>query len=345
MSNSIHQSLLSAWQRQPRVRSTPGGWMSANAVCCHHNGHRPDTRGRGGLIASSDGSISYSCFNCGFRAHYRPGRALSYRLRKLLGWLGFDSNQIRVLILDAIRIRDSAEFDKIELEQEVEFQIRSLPDGCQSFGAWADFYALKGIDYCPKQFLDAVDYVSQRGIDMSRYEFYWTDLTQKHWNNRIVIPFRHQTKTVGYTARSFVDWLKPRYLADTQPGYVFNLDQQQKNWRFVIVCEGVFDAMSIDGCAVMHNEISETQADQIDNLSRDIIVVPDWDASGRKLLEQAIEYNWAVSFPTWRETCKDINDAVGRYGKLFVLKDILDHVEHSGLKIQLWDRRTNWKND
>jgi hypothetical protein len=259
--------------------------------------------------------------------------------------LGFDSNQIRVLILDAIRIRDSAEFNVVELEQEVEFQVRSLPEGCQSFGAWADFYALKGIDHCPKQFLDAVDYVSQRGIDMSRYEFYWTDLLQKHWNHRIVVPFQHQTKTVGYTARSFVDWLKPKYLADTQPGYVFNLDRQQKNWRFVIVCEGVFDAMSIDGCAVMHNEISETQADQIDNLSRDIIVVPDWDASGRKLLEQAIEYNWAVSFPNWRETCKDINDAVNRYGKLFVLKDILDHVEYSGLKIQLWDRRTNWKND
>lgn len=342
--NTIQQSILSAWQRQPRVRTTPGGWFSANAVCCHHQGHNPDRRGRGGMIASTDGSISYSCFNCGFRAHYRPGLALNYKMRKLMSWLGFDSNQIRVLVLEAIRSKESLPVAVQIPETEIVFQTKDLPGGSQSFAAWAEFYALRGVDHCPPEFLSAVDYVAQRNIDMSKYEFHWTDTQARLMNHRVIVPFWHQNQIVGYSARATQDRVKPKYLADTQPGYVFNLSFQQSHWHIVIVCEGIFDALSIDGCAVMHNEISEAQADQIDNLSREIIVVPDWDTSGRNLVEQAIEYNWAVSFPHWRETCKDINEAVCKYGKLFVLKDILDTAEHSALKIQLWSKRTRWNN-
>lgn len=341
MSNIIQTSILEAWQRN-RTRTSPAGWISANAVCCHHNGHRADRRGRGGIISGIDGSVSYSCFNCGFRAHYHPGRALSYKMRKLMSWLGFDENQIRVLILEAVRIKDSEITTAIEPENVIKFDKKELPEGSQSFLALAEFYALKGIDHCPKNFLDAVDYVNSRGIDMNRYEFYFTDSRKYNMSSRVIIPFTHENQIVGYTARTFDDRVKPKYFMEKPNGYVFNLDQQKDNWKFVIVCEGIFDALSVDGVAVMHNEISESQADQIDNLSREIIVVPDWDSSGKKLVDHAIEFNWSVSFPIWRETCKDINDAVCKYGKLFVLKTILDSAEHSSLKIQLWSKKTRW---
>jgi len=42
-----------------------------------------------------------------------------------------------------------------------------------------------------------------------------------------------------------------------------------------------------------------------------------------------------VSFPIWQETCKDINEAVIRYGKLFVIKSILQAKETTRLKIEL----------
>lgn len=341
MSNIIQQTIVDSWQRSG-ARSTPNGWISSNAVCCHHNGHKPDRRRRGGIITGTDGSISYSCFNCGFRAHYRPGWALSYKVRKLLSWLGIDENQIRVLVLEAIRLKEFAGDQIVKPEREIKFNAKELPEGSQSFAALAEFYALKNLDDCPEKFLNAVSYISDRQIDMTQYQFYYTDTMEMR--NRAIIPFTYQDQIVGYTARSFDNRVRPKYLMDSQPGYVFNLDQQQRNWRTVIVCEGVFDAMSIDGVAVMHNEINEMQAEQIDELGRDIIVVPDWDTSGRKLVDQAIEYNWAVSFPVWNETCKDINEAVCKYGKLFVLKTILDSAEHSSLKIQLWAKRTRWMN-
>jgi len=343
MSNIIQQTVIDAWQ-SGRTRVSPSGWISGNAVCCHHKGHKPDRRGRGGIIAGNDGSISYSCFNCNFSAHYKPGRALFYKMRKLLSWLGIDESTIRFLQLESIRLKDSPDITHSEKELITNFESKELPDGAMSFNAWAEFYALKGIDECPSEFLDAVSYVSDRAIDMTKYNFYWTPERSKNINNRVIVPFTYQGRNIGFSARGIPQWVKPKYFMDTQPGYVFNIDKQQSNWHTVIVCEGIFDALSIDGVAVMHNEVNELQADQIDELNRNVIVVPDWDTSGQKLVEQAIEYNWAVSFPIWNQTCKDINDAVCKYGKLFVLKTILDSAEHNSLKIKLLAKKTRWTN-
>jgi DNA primase len=135
------------------------------------------------------------------------------------------------------------------------------------------------------------------------------------------------------------DDVKPKYHNSHEPNYVFNVDRQPAAGRFVIVCEGPFDAMSIDGVAILSNQCNETQADVIDALGREVIVVPDSDRAGAKLIDNAIEYGWTVSFPVWMETCKDINQAVCKYGKLFVLKSILAARETSKLKIELKKKR------
>jgi hypothetical protein len=55
-----------------------------------------------------------------------------------------------------------------------------------------------------------------------------------------------------------LDNRQPRYIHDTQPGYVFGTDLQGADWRYAIVVEGVFDALSTGGLAVLHAEINET---------------------------------------------------------------------------------------
>jgi DNA primase len=116
---------------------------------------------------------------------------------------------------------------------------------------------------------------------------------------------------------------------------VFNTDAQTKDNKFVIVCEGPFDAMAVDGVAILSNNINDTQAEIIDRLGKRVIVVPDFDRAGQRMIQDAIEYDWEVSFPTWSETCKDVGEAVQRYGKLFVVKNILDNAQASKLKINL----------
>jgi 5S rRNA maturation endonuclease (ribonuclease M5) len=93
--------------------------------------------------------------------------------------------------------------------------------------------------------------------------------------------------------------------------------------------------MAVDGIAVLSNECSETQADIIDGLGREVIVVPDADRSGAKLIEQAVEYGWSVSFPIWQEKHKDVASAVEEFGKLFVIKSIIEAKQSNRLKIEL----------
>jgi DNA primase len=151
--------------------------------------------------------------------------------------------------------------------------------------------------------------------------------------------FKFEGRTIGYTARAFTDGVKPKYYSHYEPNFVFNMNNQHSDSKFVIVCEGPFDAMSVDGVAVLNNECNETQADIIESLGREVIVVADKDRAGAKMINNAIEYGWSVSFPVWLETSKDINEAVCKYGKLFVLKSILDAKHSSKLKIELMRKK------
>lgn len=351
MTNSIVDRTIDLWKTGRRVKTAASGWLSADAPCCVHNGESADTRGRGGLIQNGD-SVSYHCFNCGFKTSYVPGRPLSYKFRKLLGWFGADDNQVRQLVIEAIRIKEQLEIlqpQAIPEPEPVSFKVRPLPEEAVTFSGLVEFYKLSNSDDYPRQFIDAVQYIGDRAIDMQRYEFYWTPQVEHKLNYRVIVPFKWQGQTIGYTARATIDGIKPKYYTDHEPNFVFNINEQRPENRFVLVTEGPFDAMSIDGVAILGNECSEQQADIIDSLGKEVIVVPDFDmhvnAKGRKvwpgsmLIDQAMEYGWGVAFPVWRENCKDVNDAVVKYGRLFVLKTILDSVEHSRLKIEILKRK------
>jgi hypothetical protein len=320
-----------------RKTNATSGWISFNAPCCQHNGESADTRGRGGLVMNPDGGTSYHCFNCNFKASYVPGRHLTYKFRKLLTWLGADENTVKRLVIDAIRIRELTSPEQIaeSVDNEpIDFTPRPLPAEALTFYEWESWYTLKDSDV-HKEFHDAVLYAAGRHIDFNRYTLYWTPETQYNLNRRVIVPFTWRNQIIGYTARALYDGVKPKYHSSYEPNYVFNVDQQKPDSRFVIVVEGPFDAMAIDGVAVLSNECSEIQADIIDSLGREVIVVPDADRAGARLVDAAIEYGWSVSYPIWQSDCKDVGSAVEKYGKLFVLKSILSGKETSKLKIEL----------
>lgn len=301
-----------------RRRRSPSGWISFDAVCCYHRGQRADTRGRGGIITGLDGAVTYHCFNCNFKAGYKPGNYLGYKFRRLLGWLGADDNTINRLVIESVRIKDlTPQIETQEEDEKISFKARPLPDDCQL------------VDSDPI----ALEYCKQRAIDLDRYPLLVSSRTEYNLNRRIIIPFTWQGQLIGYTSRCWDPAVKPKYYSSIEANYVYNIDMQSPTAKFAIVCEGPFDAMSIDGIAILGNECSETQMNIIDNLNREIILVPDADRAGAKLIDSALDFGWSVSFPIWQETCKDINQAVIKYGKLFVLKSILVGKESSRLKI------------
>jgi hypothetical protein len=346
MFNSIQDYTLQLWTLGRKTKKSQSGWVSGNAVCCIHNGHNADTRGRGGLITSDNGKITWHCFNCGFKTSYIPGYQLSFKYRKLLNWLGADATEIQRLAIEALRVKDLIDPAKIEEpEEKIEFTLRKIPSEAQHFLALAEFYQLMSDRPAPKNFIDAVEYVASRHIDMQKYEFYWTPESEHKLSHRVIIPFYFKNQIVGYTARTFVDGIFPKYHSDHPSQFVFNLDQQHKDNKFVLVSEGVFDALAVDGVACLSNEISYQQADLIESLGKKVIIVPDFDQHinkqnkkvwpGKQLILKAIEYNWSVSFPIWSDQVKDISESTVKYGKLFTIKSILDAVESNPVKIQL----------
>jgi DNA primase (bacterial type) len=128
---------------------------------------------------------------------------------------------------------------------------------------------------------------------------------------------------------------KVKYYTDVQPGYVFNMDAQDWTRKFVIVTEGPFDAITISGVSILGSEINDIQRDLIDGLNRQVIVVPDRDAPGEKLINQALEFGWSVAFPEWGEDVDDVADAVLKYGRLFTIQSILKTTESNKFKIDL----------
>ena len=116
---------------------------------------------------------------------------------------------------------------------------------------------------------------------------------------------------------------------------MFGTDLQKGNWQSVLVMEGVFDALSINGLAVLHAEINDAQVRLIRSLGRDVIVVPDQDEAGLKLVDRAVELGWAVRMPDWPADVKDVNDAVIRWGRLATLITILQARETSRVKIEI----------
>jgi hypothetical protein len=303
-------------------KQSPSGWISFNSVCCHHRGERQDKRGRGGILTETDGSFRYNCFNCGFTASYNPTESLSRNARSLLKWLGVDSDTIDHLGLLCLKNRNILEKIKPSKPRfKPDFELVALPVGAEM------------LDSSVPEHSRYVTYLRSRGVkDVSGY--YATPRGLGRNRNRIIVPFTYENRLVGYTSRFFDDRV-PKYIHHHPTGYVFGIDHQERDWRYVIVVEGVFDAILCGGVAVLHNTISDYQSDIIQSLNKEVIVVPDKDKAGIKMIGRAIELGWGVSFPSWDSDIKDTADAVTRYGKLTTLISIIESVERSSLKIEL----------
>jgi hypothetical protein len=297
-------------------KQTSSGWVSFNAPCCVHRGDTQDKRSRGGIKPNTDGSWSYHCFNCGYTASFVLGRNLTFKARRLLEWMNVPQEEIERINLESLKHKSiegllGERQAILTTLQNIAFEDRDLPVTTQPLND------------------AAIEYLQNRCIPLD-YPFLYKTMPRPG----VVIPFTYENQVVGHTTR-FLDNRTPRYIQDIQPGYVFGTDLQKDTWQSIIVVEGVFDALSINGLAVLHAEINDAQVRLIRSLARDVVVVPDQDEAGMKLVDRAVELGWAVSMPDWPTDVKDVNDAVIRLGRLATLITIMQARETSKIKIEL----------
>ena len=316
-------------------KQTPSGWLAFNAPCCEHNGTTPDTRQRGGLIANADEGVSFHCFNCGFKTSWRNGRNLSFKMKKFMRWLNVPDDTITKLALQVLQTKTDSTGHKTFITLP-KFVSKELPPKSKPIHEWADYKALEpgGID---KDLFKVLEYIAARKLNLNDYDFYWTP--EAGYRDRLIIPFYYREKVVGYTARKDVE-SKVKYLTEQQPGYVFNIDEQTDDRKYVVAVEGPIDAIAIDGVALLGSEIKEQHTALLNSLGKHVIVVPDRDEAGQKLVYDAMEAGWSVSMPDWSQDIGDANDAVRKYGRLHTLYSIVKNAEESQLKIKL--RMKKW---
>jgi hypothetical protein len=315
----------------PRTKSSPSGWTSFNAPCCHHRGHKQDTRKRAGIRFDGEG-IVYNCFNCKFSTGWQPGSPFGEKMKTLARWMNADEDTVKKLVFESMKT-ESAEYQPSPSEYKIEFTDRALPEGALPLSEWASLVKGEVEEELGNDFVAVLEYIVSRGYNNPfDYNFYWTPAAG--YKDRIIIPFIWQGRVVGNTARKIREG-KPKYLSDQPPHFVFNFDQQQDNQKYVLVTEGPFDALAVNGVALLTNEIADQQSRIINSLGSEVIVIPDQDKAGLVLFDRAAELNWSVAVPTWEDDVKDCSEAAQRYGNIFVAVDAIKTAVKGNIKINM----------
>ena len=277
---------------------------------------------RGGVKFDGVTNFSYKCFNCLYSCGFTLGKPISPKTRQLLVWCGVDPDQVQRWSLESMQHRDLLEITTKKVFHRISFKETDLPPDAEPLN-------LENPDH-----LSFIEYLERRKIPYDSYPFMVTPYDTGRHAHRIIIPYTYQNKIVGHTSR-YLDDRTPKYINDQQPGFVFGYDFQKPNWEAVVLVEGIFDALSIDGCALTHNTIGDDQARVLAQLNRQVIMVPDRDKAGLDVCDRALELGYSVSLPNWAPGIKDTADACCYYGKLPTLMSILQSATRSKIKIEL----------
>lgn len=307
----------------PVLKTTSNGWLTLNCPMCVQNGQaRPDTKHRGG-IRFDNGKVAYQCFNCHMITGWHPGSRLGFKLTKLMRAFGIDEGDIQRL---KIQLWDQVVEDDTVVEEPYK-----KPDWPEITWPWT----VRDLT------LEAAEYLDSRGV-LELSNWYTSASPIQGMDNRVILPYTSDNKIVGYTARwigDVPDKKTAKMITNRPPSFVFNLDHQSQQRKYTIVTEGEYDALTLDGVAVMTNSISSEQAKIIEDIDNEPVVLPDKDRAGMTLALQAAELGWSVSFPDWPDGIKDANEAARQFGRVAVLQSVISAIESSPLKIKLLARR------
>lgn len=329
-----------------RSSKTRNDFIKFDCPVCHLYGQGKDRKMRCGVRKNADG-VGVNCFNCGFKTRYEMGELLSRRMKSFLQALGMGDLDVNRLSHRAFQLHRmmSGQGGGTGIVQPrrytPEFEPKELPSETKPLMEWAD-------EGCTDpDFLAVVAYAVSRGSVASTGTMWSPD---PRWRNRLIIPFHFKKNIVGWTGRLVGEATddNPRYDAEVPADYLYNCNIMYRHGRkFLLMPEGTLDAKAIDGISPMGAKLSPNQVQWITSRGMSVIVIPDRDSSGQRLIDVALKHGWYVAFPRisragqnwWEGDVKDCAQAVQRYGKLFTVRSILATATNKSLEINI---RRKW---
>jgi hypothetical protein len=296
------------------------GWFSVLCKICNDHGRKGKRAG-----FNFDGpKVGYNCFNCGHAAVYDPTThpGMSKEMKEVLDAFGVPKDDWQQVVFTAYA--HQGETKKVSHpNQDIEPAELPLPDY---------FYRLTN-DPNDEWAVCANEHLAEkRSLTCDDYPFYLAKRTEnpesKRWYGRLIIPVYKGEKLVFYQGRDLAETRPNKYLSpDTQRenviyGYEYLFEDTEAP---LYIVEGFFDAFLLKGVAVFGKKITPNQIRWINQSRRPKVVIPDaYGTDSIQFAEQALSLGWAVATPDIG-SCKDISDAVIKYGLLYTLRTVKEH--------------------
>lgn len=343
MSNPTLENVIRKYAPISGVPNSRGWWSTLCQVCHDH--------GKKGLRAAfkfEGEAVGYNCFNCGHTAVYDPDNpyidkhgkkhyTFSENMEKTLLAFGIPESESNQIILN--NLNRYAPGTKIKKVVQIE---EPKPLSIPTF-----FYLLSEADPEDKWAEIARYYIEDRGFDPSTYPYMLAKkTTQPHldkWLKRVIIPIFKDDDLIYYQGRDLSGKAMKKYEspAADRGRVIYGYDELHKRTDTpLFIVEGWFDAYSIGGIAIIGNSLMQEQISIINTSNRLKVYIPDRFGDGQRGANQALKLGWSVCTPDIG-SCKDMNDAVLKYGKMYVMKTLMDNISkgfEAETKLQMYCR-------
>lgn len=263
--------------------------------------------------------VRYNCWNCSTSPSYTEfsGR-MSKKFRNVLHAFNIDDDEINTVVNTPLFFKKK-ESDKITLTKLTKVNTTTPPVKLppKSFQLGHPEF----IDYQEK----LVGYLLERNIDLNKYGFFFS--LEPRFHDRIIIPYYRSGQLIYWQARHIDNSVKLRY--DNAPisreAVMFNMDQLMAySDKPLFICEGVFDAMIVDGIALLGSRLNEAKVDLLSKSNRRIIFVIDKDSNGRHLAEDVINRGWEIAFAP--NGAEDLNESARRFGLCYTTRELVKSI-------------------
>lgn len=287
-----------------------------------------DYKERAGFRFEAD-EIIYNCWNCATTSRYEEfsGR-ISKKMRHILNCYGIDDTEISGVV-------NTAFFKKKE-EGEAKITLASLTKvntNTPTIKLPPKSFVLGHPEFNPYQ-TRLVAYLLDRQVDFNKYSFFFS--LEERFKNRVIIPFFRRDNLIYWQARSIDPSEKKRY--DNAPvgrdAIIFNFDKlNDYNPAPLFVTEGVFDAMMVDGIAVLGSKLSDAKKVLLHGTSRRLVFVIDKDSNGKHFAEEVLKEGWEIAFVP--DGAEDLNESVRRFGTIYTLASLMKSITKDADKAAL----------
>lgn len=288
------------------------GFYSLKCPCCS------DYKIRAGW-KFEDEKIVFNCWNCSTSSVYEEfGGHISKKMRGILNAFDIDDTEISSVVNLAFfnkkaesKVITLADLKKINTTTPtISLPPKSYPLGHPEF-----------IDYQSK----IVDYLIDRNVDFIKYPFYFS--LEERFINRVIIPFYRNNNLIYWQARSIIESEKKRYdnAQVSREAVMFNLDYLHfYSQGPLFVTEGVFDAMMVDGIALLGSKLTEAKVNLLLKSPRRLVFVIDKDSNGRHLAEDVLRRGWEIAFAPYG--ADDLNHSVKRFGMSWTIMGLMQSI-------------------